>query len=109
MEKNYIVKVYSLDVILSVGYKVNSKRGILFRKWATKILSNYLMKGYAIDENRVTMYKENYIELNNTVLRLESKVDKSEKKINDVEIKVDNNSNEINKLKESKQRNNLNR
>ena len=52
---NKSIKIYNLDMIISVGYRVKSKRGILFRKWATKILSNYLMKGYAIDESRVTI------------------------------------------------------
>lgn len=43
-------KVYNLDVIISVGYRVKSKNGVLFRKWANKILKDYLMKGYAINE-----------------------------------------------------------
>ena len=62
---NKSIKIYNLDMIISVGYRVKSKRGILFRKWATKILSNYLMKGYSIDESRVTLYKENDMKLNN--------------------------------------------
>ena len=43
-------KIYNLDMILSVGYRVNSKRGIAFRKWANNILKQYIMKGYAINE-----------------------------------------------------------
>ena len=46
-------KIYNLDMILSVGYRVNSKRGIAFRKWANNILKQYIMKGYAINENRL--------------------------------------------------------
>lgn len=46
-------KIYSLDMILSVGYRVNSKRGIAFRKWANNILKQYIMKGYAINEKRL--------------------------------------------------------
>ena len=42
--------VYNLDVIISVGYRVRSKRGIEFRRWANKILKDYLIKGYAINE-----------------------------------------------------------
>lgn len=48
--KTYQVDYYNLDVIISVGYRVKSKNGILFRKWANKILKDYLMKGYAINE-----------------------------------------------------------
>jgi len=44
---------YNLDVIISVGYRVKSKRGIEFRKWANKILKDYLLKGYAVNEKRL--------------------------------------------------------
>ena len=46
-------KIYNLDMILSVGYRVNSKRGIAFRKWANNVLKQYIMKGYAINERRL--------------------------------------------------------
>ena len=46
-------KIYNLDMILSVGYRFNSKRGIAFRKWANNILKQYIMKGYAINEKRL--------------------------------------------------------
>ena len=44
---------YNLDVIISVGYRVKSKRGIEFRKWASKILKDYLFQGFAVNENRL--------------------------------------------------------
>ena len=44
---------YSLDLILSVGYRVNSKRGIAFRRWASSVLKDYMLKGYAINEKRL--------------------------------------------------------
>ena len=47
------VKFYSLDVIISVGYRVKSKRGIEFRKWANKVLKQYILKGYAANERRL--------------------------------------------------------
>jgi prophage maintenance system killer protein len=47
------VKFYNLDVILSVGYRVNSKRGTQFRIWANKVLKEYLVKGYALNEKRL--------------------------------------------------------
>ena len=49
---NRWVKYYNLDVIISVGYRVKSKRGTAFRIWARKILKDYLVKGYAINEKR---------------------------------------------------------
>jgi hypothetical protein len=48
--KNYKVKMYNLDVIISVGYRVKSLRGTQFKIWATKILKSYLLKGYVIQE-----------------------------------------------------------
>ena len=46
-------KIYNLDMILSVGYRVNSKRGIAFRRWASNILKKYALEGYAINEKRL--------------------------------------------------------
>ena len=46
-------KKYNLDVIISVGYRVKSKRGVAFSKWATNILRNYLIEGYAVNEKRL--------------------------------------------------------
>lgn len=51
-------KIYNLDMILSVGYRVNSKRGIAFRKWANNILKQYIMKGYAINEKRLQAFQK---------------------------------------------------
>ena len=47
------VKYYSLDVIISVGYRVKSKRGIEFRKWANSVLKQYILKGYAANNRRL--------------------------------------------------------
>ncbi len=47
------IRLYNLDAILSVGYRVNSKRGTQFRQWATKWLKEYLVEGYAINEKRL--------------------------------------------------------
>ena len=46
-------KIYNLDMILSVGYRVNSKRGIAFRRWANSVLKEYTLNGYAINEKRL--------------------------------------------------------
>ncbi|MBS6441741.1 MAG: virulence RhuM family protein [Coprobacillus sp.] len=47
------LKIYNLDMIISVGYRVKSQRGILFRKWANKILKEYLLQGYSINQKRL--------------------------------------------------------
>jgi len=51
--KNYQVKFYNLEAIISVGYRADSERAIEFRKWATKVLSNFAKKGYVLDKNRL--------------------------------------------------------
>ena len=54
------IKLYSLDVIISVGYRVKSQRGTLFRQWANKVLKDYLLRGYSI--NQRLMHMENRID-----------------------------------------------
>ena len=49
--KNYNVAYYNLDVIISVGYRVNSHRGVQFRIWATQVLREYLVKGFAMNDD----------------------------------------------------------
>ena len=51
--KNYKTKFYNLDVIISVGYRVKSQRGVQFRIWASSILKEYIKKGFAMDDNRL--------------------------------------------------------
>ena len=51
--KNYQVKFYNLEAIISVGYRADSQRAIEFRKWATNVLSNFARKGYVLDKNRL--------------------------------------------------------
>ena len=72
--KTYYTKYYNLDMIIAVGYRVNSKRGTLFRKWANTILKQYLLNGYAINENRVVVSNENYIELRNEVVSINDRL-----------------------------------
>lgn len=52
-EKTYQVDYYNLDVVISVGYRVKSQRGVQFRIWATSILKEYIKKGFAMDDNRL--------------------------------------------------------
>ena len=55
-------KIYNLDVIISVGYRVKSKNGVIFRKWANKVFKEYLLKGYAVNQKRLE-YLEKTIKL----------------------------------------------
>ena len=61
------VKLYNLDAIISVGYRVNSKQGVQFRIWANSILKEYLLKGYALDKKRLTQQNEQLKELQDSV------------------------------------------
>lgn len=61
------MNLYNLDMIISVGYRVNSKRATQFRIWATKTLKDHLVKGYTINEKRLLQAKEQLRELQNTI------------------------------------------
>lgn len=52
------IEYYSLDVIISVGYRVKSKRGVEFRCWANSVLKQYILKGYAVNDNRIKQLGE---------------------------------------------------
>ena len=60
--KNYNIQYYNLDMIISVSYRVKSQNGITFRKWANKILKDYMIKGYAVNQKRLE-YLEKTIKL----------------------------------------------
>lgn len=70
-----LVAFYSLDVIISVGYRVKSQRGTQFRIWANKILKDYLVKGYAVNK---TLREQHYTELKQLVSVLERTVKSQE-------------------------------
>jgi len=72
-----LVNFYSLDVIISVGYRVKSKNGVIFRKWANKILKDYLIKGYAINQGRLE-YLEKTIKLVNIAGRIDKQLNGTE-------------------------------
>lgn len=50
--QTHLVDYYNLDMIISIGYRVKSQNGIIFRKWANKILKDYMIKGYAVNQKR---------------------------------------------------------
>ena len=67
------MNIYNLDTIVSVGYRVNSKRATQFRIWATKILKGYLIEGYAVNEKRLLEAQEKFKELQSTISFLTEK------------------------------------
>ncbi len=64
---------YNLDMIISVGYRVKSKNGIIFRKWATKVLKDYMIKGYAVNQKRLE-YLEKTIKLIDIAGRIDTEL-----------------------------------
>ena len=68
---------YNLDMIISVGYRVKSKQGIIFRKWATSVLKDYLLKGYAVNQKRLE-YLEKTVKLIDIAGRIDHELDGSE-------------------------------
>lgn len=77
--KTYQVEYYNLDVIISVGYRVKSKNGIIFRKWANKILKEYMLKGYAINQKRLESL-EKTVKLIDIANRMDDRLEDSDAK-----------------------------
>lgn len=67
------VAFYSLDVIISVGYRVKSKRGVEFRRWANSVLKQYILNGYAVNDNRIKQLGEVIRIMKRTENELDSK------------------------------------
>ena len=82
-----LVYLYDLDVIISVGYRVKSIKGVIFRKWATKVLKEYLLTGYVINEERTLVTNENYVRLINKVESLDERVSNIENNYKPLEFK----------------------
>ena len=80
------VKFYSLDVVLAVGYRTNSKKAIEFRKWATKILKQYIINGYVINSEKITV--DRFLNLENDVLELKQDMKKVKNFINDNQLEI---------------------
>ena len=75
--KQYNVMFYNLDMIISVGYRVKSQNGVIFRKWATSILKDYMIKGYAVNQKRLE-YLEKTIKLIDIAGRIDTELKGSE-------------------------------
>lgn len=72
-------KIYNLDVIISVGYRVKSKNGVIFRQWANKILKDYMLKGYAVNQKRLE-YLEKTIKLIDIANRIDDRLEGNDAK-----------------------------
>lgn len=70
-------KLYNLDVIISVGYRVKSQNGVVFRKWANKVLKDYLLKGYAVNQKRLE-YLEKTVKLIDIAGKIDTELKGSE-------------------------------
>ena len=75
------VSLYNLDVIMAVGYRVKSKRGIQFRKWANTILKQYLFNGYVINSDRILAYQDNILKLESNYINIEKRVKELEETV----------------------------
>ena len=73
------VPFYNLDVIISVGYRVKSQNGVIFRKWATKVLKDVMIKGYAVNQKRLE-YLEKTVKLIDIANRIDEKLDNNDAK-----------------------------
>ena len=82
--KIYYIDYYNLDVIISVGYRVKSQRGVLFRRWANKILKQFLLNGYAINETRCLAHSDNIIKMNNIIESMNTRMDNFELRLDSI-------------------------
>ena len=77
--KTYQVEYYNLDVILSVGYRVKSKKGIIFRRWANSVLKDYTLKGYVVNQKRLE-YLEKTVKLIDIANRMDERLEDADAK-----------------------------
>ena len=82
------VVFYDLEFIISIGYRIKSKRGVMFRRWANSILKQYLLNGYAINKDRVIAYQSN-------ILKLEASFIDIENRLKDLEETLYSNNNQL--------------
>ena len=77
--QTHIVDYYNLDIIISIGYRVKSNQGVIFRKWANKILKDYMLKGYAVNQRRLE-YLEKTIKLIDIANRIDDRLENDDAK-----------------------------
>ncbi|MFA5462016.1 MAG: RhuM family protein [Sulfurimonas sp.] len=79
------IEHYNLDVVISIGYRVKSHKGVRFRQWATSVLKSYIKNGYAINSDKIT--HDRFKELENEVSSLKSKVENISNSLEDTTFK----------------------
>ena len=103
--KTYMTQFYNLDMILSVGYRVNSKNAVLFRRWANAVLKEYLLKGYAVNNRFIAIenqLKEQMVQRDSSIEELYQE-NKSIKELNiQLEQEKQDAFNQLEKIKEAK-------
>ena len=77
--QKHMVDYYNLDVIISIGYRVKSNQGVIFRKWANKVLKDYMLKGYAVNQRRLE-YLEKTIKLIDIANRIDDGLENDDAK-----------------------------
>ena len=77
--QTHMVDYYNLDMIISIGYRVKSNQGVVFRKWANKVLKDYMLKGYAVNQRRLE-YLEKTIKLINIANRIDDRLENDDAK-----------------------------
>jgi hypothetical protein len=80
------IEYYNLDVIISVGYRVKSQKGVRFRQWATSVLKSYMQNGYVINSDKIT--NQRFKELENEVINLKLKVENISNSLEDKTLKT---------------------
>ncbi|UYF43254.1 virulence RhuM family protein [Aliarcobacter cryaerophilus] len=83
------VEYYNLDVIISIGYRVKSQKGVRFRQWATSVLKNYIQNGYVINGEKIT--NDRFVSLENDVNILKSQIKKINSKIKENSLEFNQN------------------
>ena len=73
------IEYYNLDMIVSIGYRVKSNKGIIFRRWANKVLKDYMLKGYAVNQKRLE-YLEKTVKLIDIANRIDERLEESDAK-----------------------------
>ena len=84
--KIYNIEYYNLDVIISIGYRVKSQKGVRFRQWATSVLKNYIQNGFIINSDKIT--NDRFVSLENEVKFLKSKVENISNSLEDKTLKA---------------------
>ena len=77
--QTHMIEYYNLDMIISVGYRVKSEKGIIFRKWANKVLKEYMLKGYAVNQKRLE-YLEKTVKIIDIANRIDERLEDNDAK-----------------------------